>query len=262
MRPLARCLAAVVAIGLCAVGCSKSAPKPPVEEKPAAPPPTTGYTAGPVTGGGAIRGTVSLTGAKPALPPVRCARDPEICGKSKPNQSLLLGPNDGVKNVILWLTDIHAGKAATPGQSRLDIKACAYQPRVQAVLAKSNVMVNNQDLVPHDLNGSIGPRSLFNRTILGKSEIVDLYTPGMVTLGCDMHDAADGPTAGCENGAIGVMPNPYFAVTGDDGSFTISEIPPGNYTLQTWHERLGEQSQRVIVAPSATVVADFHLAAK
>jgi hypothetical protein len=59
-----------------------------------------------------------------------------------------------------------------------------------------------------------------------------------------------------------VMTNPYFAVTSEDGSYTISEVPPGAYTLQAWHETLGEQSQRVTVTPSGTVVADFKLAPK
>jgi hypothetical protein len=262
MRSVDRRSFTVALFASAALGCAKREPQPAPEEHPVATPiPTSGYTATEVSGGGTVKGTVTFAGTKPALPLVRCAKDPDICGKPRPNQTLLLGPGNTVKNVIVSLTDIHAGKPASPGQSHLDIKQCAYTPRVQAVVVKSNLMVTNQDLIPHDFNGSIGARSLFNRTILGKSEIVDLYTPGILTVGCDMHSGA-GATQTCETGVVGVMANPYFAVTGDDGSFAIPNVPPGNYTLQAWHETLGEQSQRVTMAPGATVVSDFKLASK
>jgi hypothetical protein len=248
---------------LALVSCSKGGPKVALEPTPpaAAPPPTSGYVTVPVTSGGSVKGTVTYVGNKPSLPAVRCARDPDVCGRAKPNQTILLGPGGTLKNVIVSLTDIHAGKPMPTDQARLDIKQCAYVPRVQAVAVKSSIMVTNGDLIPHDLGGSLGSRNVFNRIVLGKSEIVDLYTPGMLTIGCDVHSGG-GAAATCETGIIGVMPNPYFAVTGDDGSFSISESPPGPYTLRAWHETLGEQTQRVTVSPSGSVVADFKLGSK
>jgi hypothetical protein len=253
--------AVLAALGI-AAGCFKTEPKPPPDEvaKPA-PPPTSGYITAVVTSPGTIKGTVTYVGNKPSLPAVRCARDLDVCGKAKSNQTILLGPGGTLKNVIVSLTDIHAGKPMTTNQARLDIKQCAYVPRVQAVDVKSSVMVTSADLIPHDLGGSLGSRNVFNRIILGKSEIIDLYTPGMLTIGCDVHSGS-GASATCETGVIGVMTNPYFAVTGDDGSFSISEIPPGTYSVQAWHETLGEQTQRVTVPPSGTVTADFKVAAK
>ena len=246
-----------------ASGCSKSEPKPAADEaaKAPAPPPTSGYVTAPVISGGSIKGTVTYVGGKLSLPAVRCARDADICGKARLNQTILLGPGGSLKNVILSLTDIHVGKPMTTSQARLDIKQCAYLPRVQAVDVKSSMMVTNDDLIPHDLGGSLGSRSVFNRIVLGKSEIVDLYTAGMLTIGCDVHSGS-GAASTCETGVIGVMTNPYFAVTGEDGSFSISEIPPGAYTLQAWHETLGEQTQRVTIQPSGTVVADFKMSPK
>ncbi len=253
--------AATLAALTLVASCSKSAPQPAAEAAPPAapPPPTSGYVTAPVNGGGTIKGTVTYVGAKPSLPAVRCARDLEICGRARPNQTVLLGPGGSLKNVILSLTDIHAGKPMVTRQARLDIKQCAYLPRVQAVAVKSSLMVTNDDLIPHDLGGSLGSRNVFNRIVLGKSEIVDLYTPGMLTIGCDVHSGS-GATSTCETGVIGVMGNPYFAVSGDDGSYSISEVPPGAYTLRAWHETLGEQTQRITLSPSATVVADFKLA--
>jgi uncharacterized protein (DUF2141 family) len=60
------------------------------------------------------------------------------------------------------------------------------------------------------------------------------------------------------NGAIGVMANPYFAVTGDDGSFTLTDVPAGTYTVEAWHESLGEKSASATVAAGGTATADLQ----
>jgi hypothetical protein len=220
-----------------------------------------GYTPGPVTGGGAIRGKVTFTGTPPKLPPLKCARDADVCGKSQPDQTLIVGKGGGgVKNVIVSLTDIHAGKASTAkADAKLDIKACVDTPRVQAVPVGTSLVVTNADPIPHDLNGARGDRVLFNRTVLRSQERVVMSSPGMVNLSCDMHGKSE---FACETAAIGVMPNPYYAVTAADGTFSIADIPPGSYTVQAWHETLGDQSKKVTVASNGSAAADFQFAAK
>lgn len=244
-----------------AAGCSGS--KPPltaVQAPQPYQPLKTGYTPGPVAGGGTIRGKVTLTGTAPKLPPVRCARDLDVCDKI-PNPTLLVGEGNGVKNVIVSLTDIHAGKAPAKSQPRLEIKHCAYSPRVQAVPVGSSLIAHNVDPIPHDLGASRGDRVFFSRTVLRSEEKIGLSSPAILSLGCDMH-GGPGAAAACETGVLGVMENPYFAVTGDDGSFSIGDVPPGSYTLQAWHETLGDQSQRVTVASNGSATADFHFGVK
>lgn len=254
-----------------AAGCQATQPAP-AAKAPAAPaaaaapakgsfaPPPNGYTAGPVTGGGTIRGRVTFTGKVPKLPPLKCARDPEVCGRSQPNRTLIVAKDGALENVIVSLTDIHAGKASTAkAEAKLDIKACADTPRVQAVPVGTSLVVTNTDPIPHDLNGARGDRVLFNRTVLRSQERVALSSPGMVNLGCDMHGKSE---VACETAAIGVMPNPYFAVTAADGSFSLTDVPAGSYTLQAWHETLGDQNQKVLVAAGGSATADFHFAPK
>ncbi len=250
-------------IWLAAAGCSADKPAPapkavaaPSPKVPAVP---TGYSPGPVIGGGTIHGVVTFEGKPPKLPPLKCARDADVCGKSQPNQTVIVGTEGGgLKNVIVSLTDIHAGKAsAAKSEAKLDIKACTESPRVQAVPLGTTLVVTNTDPIPHDLNGGRGDRVLFNRTVLRSQERVVMSSPGMVNLSCDMHGKRE---YDCETAAIGVMPNPYFAVTGADGSFSLTDVPPGSYTLQAWHETLGEQSQKVTLAASGSAAADFHFA--
>jgi hypothetical protein len=56
---------------------------------------------------------------------------------------------------------------------------------------------------------------------------------------------------------IGVVDHPYFAVTGKDGSFEIPNVPPGDYVIEAWQEKLGTQEQKVTVNPQGRVEANF-----
>lgn len=221
-------------------------------------PPPLGYKGGPVTGGGTIQGRVTFTGKPPKLPPARCARDADVCGRPRPNETLLVDASGGLRNAIVSLTDIHAGKPLPPKQrAKLDIHACNYTPRVQALPLGSSLIVTNRDPIPHDLNAARGDRVLFNRVVMGDQERVELSVAGMLQIDCDMHHK--GPP--CETGVIGVMPNPYYAITGADGSFSLPDVPPGTYTLTAWHEALGEKSQQVTVAANGTATAQLAFAA-
>jgi hypothetical protein len=246
-------------LGVLLVGCPAN--KLPATPKAAAPystPPAAGYTGGPVTSGGSLKGHVTFVGTPPKLPPTKCARDSDVCGKPRPNRTVTVGTGGGLANVIVSLQDVHAGKAMPKGTAKLEIKACDYTPRVQAVPLGTSLLVTNRDPIPHDLNGARGDRVLFNRSVLSSQERLDMSVAGMVNIDCDDHDKG----GGCESGVVGVMPNPYFALTGDDGSFTIADIPPGSYTLQAWHETLGEQSQKITITPGGSAPVDFKFAVK
>jgi hypothetical protein len=56
---------------------------------------------------------------------------------------------------------------------------------------------------------------------------------------------------------IGVVDHPYFAVTGPDGKFQWKNVPPGDYTVAVWHEKLGKQEQQVHVASAASAAVNF-----
>jgi hypothetical protein len=61
---------------------------------------------------------------------------------------------------------------------------------------------------------------------------------------------------------IGVVGNPYFAVSGEDGSFELKNLPPGDYTLEAWHETLGTEEQKVTVPASGKSTARFTFKGK
>jgi plastocyanin len=254
---------ALVAVAGCAA-CSdetpaaKPAAAPAAAMKPAEPAaaapmaaPTTGYTGGAVVGGGTISGKVTFQGTAPKLPPEARNKDPKVCGTTFPNQTLLLGAGGGVKNVVVSLTDIHAGKPMAPGDAQLDQNKCSYAPHVQAVEVGTNLTVLNSDTILHNVHASLGAATVFNMAMPIHNQKIPtkLSKAGLIKLKCDVH--------GWMNGAIAVEDTPYFAVTGDDGSFTIADVPPGTYTVQAWHETLGDQTQKVTVAAGGKTTADL-----
>jgi hypothetical protein len=63
-------------------------------------------------------------------------------------------------------------------------------------------------------------------------------------------------------GYLLVTDNPYFAVTGEDGSFTLADVPPGEYTVEAWHEKLGTKTATLKVAAGKPAELKFEFAAK
>jgi plastocyanin len=213
------------------------------------------YTTADVAGGGSITGKVTMTGAAPALPPEKRDKNPEVCGTTFPNQTLQVSSAGGIKFVVVYLKDITKGKEMTVGAAELNQEKCAYHPHAQAIPVGTVLTVLNSDPILHNVHASLGASTVFNYAMPLKGQKIPkkLSKAGFVKLKCDVHSWM--------NGAIAVMDNPYFAITDENGSYTIDNVPPGNYTLAVWHERLGEKSQPVTVA-AGTQKADISLAAK
>jgi hypothetical protein len=76
----------------------------------------------------------------------------------------------------------------------------------------------------------------------------------MIPLECSVH--------GWMHAYVGVLPHPYFATTGDDGTFAIANLPAGTYTIEVWHESFGSQTATVTVADDETKTADFSYPGK
>ena len=209
------------------------------------------YATADVTGGGKITGHVTYKGAKPVLPDEKRDKNPDICGTKGANQTLLVGAGNGIANTIVYIKDIKAGKAMTPVTADIDQKGCSYAPHVQAVPAGSTLNILNDDPLLHNIHASQGGTTVFNYAmpLTVKKIPKKVSKPGFITIKCDVH--------GWMNGAVGVMDNPYFAVTGEDGSYTIDDVPAGTYTVGAWQERLHDKTAPVTVAAGAPATVDF-----
>jgi hypothetical protein len=189
-----------------------------------------------------IIGTVRWRGARPHLPPLKVTKDPVICGNAKPNPRLVIGPDGGVANTYIFLSDIMRGAAIDPRDATIDQKACEYQPHAQVVVVGSKLVAVNSDEMLHSVHGRSGDSTVFNYTqpIFGqRSGQKKLTKPGIIAIGCDAGHI-------WMNAFVFVTAHPYYALTQEDGNFELANVPPGRYELVAWHE--GWQTTRTPIA--------------
>lgn len=205
-----------------------------------------------VRDGGSIRGKITYNGRPPSPHKISVTRDSKVCGTSRADDSLIVAADGGVKNVVVYLSDVAAGKTMDRDlKPVLDQKECNYVPRLQVVPLNSTLLIKSSDLILHNVHSFLNGSTVINVAVPPQRGLVlgrKLDRAGGQQLKCDVH--------GFMRGGIFVADNPYFAVTAEDGTFAILDVPPGTYTLNTWHESAGSLAEPVAVAPGAS--ANFN----
>ena len=199
------------------------------------------YEAGTVSGGGAIEGTVVFNGT-PGTRKIVPTKDVEVCGEPREEALIEVGPDKGVKDAVVYLVGVGSGKAwPEPGKKpELDNQKCRFVPSVQ-VMPAGPLDVVNKDPVLHNTHGYYGKRTAFNMAQPNQGQVVstELPKPGAVKVDCDAH--------GWMEGWIYVVDNPYYALTGADGKFSISGVPPGEYEVVAMQSSTKPVQQKVTV---------------
>jgi len=219
-----------------------------------------------VAGYGTVSGRIALDGAPPALGPLLPGgelRDPNACIRENiPDYRIVTGPNNALANVFVFLPRKPAGTKddAAPAEQSIvfDQKYCAFKPHALVVRAGQTIRVLNSDPVTHNTNTKPKSNSSFNNTVKpGEQEGIPLvYARGErepVRVVCDFHAwmlAWHMP-----------LDHPYGAVSGEDGTFTIPDVPAGKHKFAVWHEgkKLGDYS--VEVKPDETATLDITIPA-
>lgn len=222
------------------------------------------YKVAPVANGGSIAGRVTLTGAVPPVPTIKTTKNQDVCGQTVPDpKATVVDPKThGVEWAIVYLENADHGKAPADDYTIANHN-CSFQPHVLAAMEGKTFVLENKDPVLHNTHIRFSNRTLLNAA-LSFHEGDAMYHPikdprilsraGMLKVNCDAHEWMAG--------WVDVLDNPYFAVTAADGSFKITDVPPGTYTVKVWHENLGEKEQQVTASAGATATLDVAFTAK
>lgn len=212
--------------------------------------PAQSYEVTPVGDGGKIEGKVVFQGNVPTKKIIP-TKDKEVCGGPRDEPMILVGADKGVQDAVVYLKEVAKGKAWGKQEKppEIDNVKCKFVPTVQVIRAGAFDIVNG-DSVLHNTHGFYGKRTAFNLALPNKGDRItkQLDKPGKVRVECDAH--------GWMLAWVYVADSPYYALTGKDGSFSITDVPPGDYTLVATQDYTGDIEIPITVkAKEATKVA-------
>jgi len=208
-----------------------------------------------------VTGKVSFTGDKPTMRTIDMSANPACArahaGAPQKSEEVVVNGNGTLKNVFVWI------KAGVPDRQwpvpstpvELAQKGCMYGPHVIGVQAGQDIKIVNDDPTNHNIhplpkinqewNESQPPNGDAKLKKFAREEV-------MIAVKCNVHPWM--------RSYIGVVNHPFYAVTGDDGTFTIKGLPPGKYTIEAWHEKYGTQDVEITVGAKESKTQDFDSA--
>jgi plastocyanin len=246
LRPIVACFALASA----ACGGSQPAPEPMGSER------VDSSRAATVTG------RVMYEGETPQNPLIRPASDPFCLRETPPgtrSEAVVVSDDSGLENVFVYVTDRFGQyQFDIPSEPvHLDQQGCVYKPHVVGVRAGQPLEVTNSDDTLHNVNAMAQNNTSFNvgQATRGlKNTTTFTVRDVMIRFKCDVHPWM--------SAYVGVVEHPYYAVTSNGGRFELKGLPPGTYTVEAWHERLGTQTQTVTVGENESKDIGFTFKAE
>jgi plastocyanin len=197
----------------------------------------TAYEAIAVTDGGTLSGAVTYEGTPPAPTKIEVTKDPEVCGKEKMAPNLVIGQGNGIANVVVTVQATKGKKAEPPATNPVfDQKTCEFHPHVLAFPAGSTVDVLNSDGILHNIHttSTVNPSQNQAQPKFKPKIQIKVEKPETIAVKCDVHGWMAGYWISTEH--------PYVAVTDANGTFKIADLPPGDYQVELWQEKLGKKT--------------------
>jgi hypothetical protein len=205
---------------------------------------------------GDVKGVVSLEGAAGKNEAIKMNADP-VCVKANKDpqfQETYVVADGKLGNVFVYVKDGLGNYVydAPTETAKIDQKNCRYHPHVFGMRVNQPLEIINDDPTLHNIHAMPKGNAEFNtgQPIQGmKTTHTFDKKEVMVPFKCDVH--------GWMNAYVGVLDHPYYAVTGADGTFQLKSLPPGTYTIEAWHEKLGTQEAKVTLGEKETKEVNF-----
>jgi plastocyanin len=205
-----------------------------------------------------VHGEVVFKGTKPKRTPiamnVEAACVKAHSGHPVYDEPVITGKGGMLASAMVYIKTGLEDKHFEPPQAKvaLDQHGCMFVPRVIGIQVGQVMDVKNSDPVSHNIHPLAKENREWSQQQSPDSPDLEhkfARQEVMIPVKCDVHKWM--------RAFVGVLPHPYFMVTGADGAFELPNLPPGDYTLAVWHEKLGEKSQQIHVGPSSDVAVSF-----
>lgn len=239
-----------------------------------------------VINGATIAGRIAFTGTAPAPRHFEVKKNPEVCGHDRALTKVEVN-NGFLKGAVIALEGVQEGKpfeaksfrGASPNDGAflydagktldldIQLKNCNFGPFTGVLAAEETIRVANQDSIKHVLHTYVVKgrkasilKTVHNKNLPAHSEREEIFQSKklkhgrVVALTCDRHDFM-------ENWMY-LIDSPYFAISDQDGQFTIDQVPPGRYDLVAWHPVLGTREQVVTVTDDGNIRVNFEFSKK
>jgi len=249
---MVRALPTIVTIGLLgAFACGGAS------GRSAAPATTAGTAKVDQATAGSIAGKITIEGDVPPSAAIPMNSDPVCASANKDGAraETFVVDNGGLENVFVYIKDDLGAKYSfeTPKTPvRIEQKGCQYVPHVAGIRVGQPLEISNDDNTMHSVHGLGHSNQEFNfgQPLAGMKNTVSFTTSEvLLPVKCDVHPWM--------HALIGVVNHPFFAVSKDGGKFDLKDVPPGTYTVEAVHEKLGSQTQSVTIGPKESKEITF-----